>query len=398
MAGTLFIRFERDGVAWRSVGPRAGAGRGALAEAAGQVQGRRVVVLVPAADCLLLRTEMPTRNRERILRAAPYALEERLAGDPEDLHFALGSREAGNAATFAVVSHAVMEDWLARLSEAGITPAALVPDITALPASSEAWTLVREPGGALLATGGQRGLALDPDNLTLGLQLALDEAEEPPQRLAVLECDPDTPPLPPLEVTVDQVACGEGVLHHLAAAFPGANPIDLLQGPYSRSEQLGRLWRPWRAAAVLAGLWIVTHLVALGLQNRELAAQELALRGHITEVYLDTFPDARKVVDPRLQMERRLSALRSGQSGGEQGFLEILARAGAPLSRTEDLTIRNLRYRNGRVDVDLTVANLQMLDALKQSLEGERLSVEIRSARASGDQVEGRLEIREGHA
>ena len=54
---------------------------GTLEEAATQVHGRPVVVLVPATEALTTTVDLPIRGGPRLLAALPYALEEQFATD-----------------------------------------------------------------------------------------------------------------------------------------------------------------------------------------------------------------------------------------------------------------------------------------------------------------------------
>ena len=45
-----------------------------------------MVALVPSAHVLLTHAQVPARRASQLLAAVPYALEESLAGDVDDLH------------------------------------------------------------------------------------------------------------------------------------------------------------------------------------------------------------------------------------------------------------------------------------------------------------------------
>ena len=63
------------------------------------------------------------------MRAAlPFALEEQVADEIENLHFAPGARRPGGDLPVVVVAHDRMSAWLDRLRDAGIRPARLVPE------------------------------------------------------------------------------------------------------------------------------------------------------------------------------------------------------------------------------------------------------------------------------
>src|SRR4029077_14375579 len=94
---------------------------------------RRVAVLVPAAEVLGLDVELPVRTGARALRLVPFALEEQLASDVETQHFAIGPSQVPGRTAVAVVTRAVPEEWLARLSAAGIKPDLLCADAALMP-------------------------------------------------------------------------------------------------------------------------------------------------------------------------------------------------------------------------------------------------------------------------
>ena len=104
---------------------------------------RRVVVLVPGAEVSLYEARVPGRNRQRVLRAIPFALEEQLADDVEMLHFALGDSLGADRYPVAVVERQRMDAWLAQLREAGISAHQWVPDTLALP-RTDGWSLLPE--------------------------------------------------------------------------------------------------------------------------------------------------------------------------------------------------------------------------------------------------------------
>src|SRR5690349_2723143 len=96
---------------------------GPLALAAPRVPGRRVCVLVASADVLLAHPEVPIKVGAKLQQLVPYALEEQLAENIEDLQFALGKRASESPGVpVAVVARALLDQWLATLRAAGIEP------------------------------------------------------------------------------------------------------------------------------------------------------------------------------------------------------------------------------------------------------------------------------------
>ena len=406
MAGRLFIRLPEEDdhheVTWlveEAEGKaEARAARSPLEDISLHAPGRRVIVLVPASQVLLTRARLPTRKRQRVLAALPYALEDQLAADVETLHFALGRQAPTGELNVAVVARRRLADWLARLRACDIEPDEMIPDVLCLPWQEGAWSALQERDHTLLRTDAQGGVSLDNLSLATLLDLALEEAGEArPARIQWYHLPEAAPPAPPGETALEARPLETDPLELLARHHDPGLGINLLQGEYSRREQLGRYWRPWRLTAAL-GLTLILLSAAITVGDYVRLRQERdALRQRIERIYLDTFPEARRVVNPRVQMERRLQALRAGGATAAGGFLALLEQAGPVLQATPGLELRRISYRDGHLSIALMIADLQGLDALKARLgEATGLAVEIQSASARDGKVQARLEIREG--
>jgi general secretion pathway protein L len=398
---TIYVRLEEHGAAWlvqNSDGSFLREQRGDLAEAARAAAGLRTVVLAPATHVLLTHTTLAVNNRHKLRQAVPYAVEEQLSDDVENLHFALGARRSEVGLPVAVVARERLREWLARLTEGGLLPSALVPDVLAVPFSDGEWSLLLGREGVLLRTGQTRGHAMALEELGLLLDIALAQAGDArPERLRVFDGREDggatlvAATAEAWDVPVSVETCVHGELGLLARQLGGPLPLDLLQGEFGRREQLGKLWRPWRNAAALFGLFVLIQGGVATYDYLRLSSEAAYLSQRIEEVYRQTFPDARNVVDPRRQMETRLAALK----GGSDGFVTLLAGAAPVVHAGGRTEISALRYKDGLLDLDLNLADLQTLDKLKQALVAKGLGVDIQTASARAGKVEARLQIRE---
>jgi general secretion pathway protein L len=383
---------------------------GELKEAAVQAAGARVAVLVPGTEVLLAQVELPAMNRSRLARAVPFVLEEQLADDVENLHVAVGERDVAGRVANAVVARDTLDAWLARLRAVGLQADVVSPELFGVPRddTSDGWTLLIDESRALLRTGPQTGLGFDPGSLVPVLNACLDGAGETlPERLEVTVCADDSFENSPVyrdlaelcaeqEVELSLYLADEAGDVMLAQSFDEQTAINLLQGDYSRKEQLEKLLRPWRPALILAGLWLVLQFGLLGVEYTRFSTQHSELNEQITTLYRETFPEARKIVDPKVQMEQALQKLRGGD-GDRSGLLPLLNNAGAVLNDTPGLQLRSLRYSNGKLDVDLRLPDLQALDGLKQTLSGPAgLTVEIVSASSRDGKVESRIALSGG--
>jgi len=366
---------------------------GSLEEAARQAVGARVTVLVPSEDVLLTRVNLPITNRQKILKALPYALEDQVVGDVEDMHFAAGERDAEGLLNVAVCARSCMEKWQERLKDAGLMADVMMPDCLALPLRDQHWSLFADANRFVLRSGSCQGYAFDADSRDFYLGLLAQDAKK--AEIETLDFwSEDELELPGL--TIERQSLEGGFLQLAKTGVQSAKPVNLLQGDFSRREQLGKMWRPWRFAASVGAIWFVLSLSLAAVENAKLSAENDALKEQAVSIYKGLFPDARKVPNPRQQLEQKLKELQGG-SADDKAFMELLATSGPSFTGASGVQLRSLRYKNGIMDVELEAPSLQSLDKLKQTLvETAKMDVEIQSAAAKDNKVQGRLQIKRG--
>jgi general secretion pathway protein L len=365
---------------------------GSLADAAAEASGLRVLVLMPATDCLLTSVRMPGRNRKKLLQAVPYALEEQLSDDVEKLHFAVGVELDGGNWQVAVINKQRMETLMAALGEAGLDVQEVIPEQLAVPQTEGGDSVLIDHDMATVRNGTYSGYAVDRDNL--GVVLAAGKQEDEGTAVLQLYVEQDATPDPgdyPAEVRIEHYA--RDPLSILSQGLD-IKAINLLQGEFGQSGEWNRIWRPWRATAALLLAGVLISNAVMAVDYYRLGKESDQLKIQIEETFRKTFPETKRLVNPRAQMQQKLDQLQNRQGTGNR-FLDLIGQAGVVIKDTKGVEVTGANYRGGRLDLDLMVSNLQLLDQLKQALtKGNKLSVEIQSATTESDQrVKSRLRI-----
>lgn len=130
----------------------------------------RTIAVVPGADVLLRRLDLPSGADSQVRAAALWALRDELASPSDRLSVALGPVSTdGRGRLVAVTASALLRAWTDFLASLGVRPDALVPDYMILPEPEDGVTLVRVLG-ADVAVRTRHGAA------TLQADLAMDQA------------------------------------------------------------------------------------------------------------------------------------------------------------------------------------------------------------------------------
>jgi general secretion pathway protein L len=391
-------------IAWRRVGEQGATPvmHGHLSQVAEQTSGAKVVVLVPSRYILTTKIKVPTTNRKRLLQAIPYAIEDQLIADPEDQHFALGDIDADGDLSLAIVQRDTLDKWLNTLKENQLYPDMVLPDIYALPEEAQSWHIAANADTLILRTGSQQGMQCPTMQLPLVLPLLQRDLEMMPERVVVhaegnvLAVENSFSMLDEAPEVETQVVDADVVLTCVSnVAFEPKTVINLLQGDYSRREQLGKYWRPWKLAASLAAIWFVVNVVMMAVSNVQLGNVEKDLREQAKAIYKQAVPEARNIPKPVKQMKDLLAKLGGGNVGDDQ-FMLLLSRSAEALKTTQGLLLQSIRFKSGVLDIEMEVPGLQVLDQLKQKITSAHpdLQVDIQSAKSRDNSVQGRVQVK----
>ena len=325
--------------------------------------------IVPAEAVSLFRLDLPIRGSRQRLAALPFALEDRLAGPIDGLHFALCDGAGGPGVLAAVISRDAL---LAERDAADGQQ--LVPECLTLPVPAAAetgamrWAVCREGDRALVRLSDGTGFAAQ-----IGVLSHLwRHAGEP-------------------EVTSFGAALPSDMRWSDAEAgaeIPDAATLatDLRQGAFAR---------PLRALAAVVALAALAHL---GLAYADLRAQRAlaeGLRIEAQRLLAERIPEATIYDDPRLLMA---SLARSGSSG-TGGVLPVFETAAdALLASGRSVSLRSLSWsdRSGALTLQVEAARLEDIQRMEEALRGAGLSVTAGTATQAEGAAQAELVLRAG--
>ena len=387
---------------------RSGVSSGSLQEAAVAAQDRPVIALVPAVDILTTTVHMPVRSASKIRTALPFALEENLAQDVSDLHFAIGERQADNRLSVAVVAHDRMTDWLEQLAAAGIKPAILTAENQGLAKIPGTLSLLVDDDAILFNDGAGDEFVMQnvqpSDVLVVAGQLAEKTGDETATSgHAVIFCTPEKDQQLSHEWialrhemhSVDVNVLPDGVFPKLAVTVAAGNGVNLLQGKYGKKTEYSVLFRPWKAAAILLLALTFVSVASKGLDYQRLQDEKTALQSQFMSEYQKIRPDdTREIVDPRATVDSLKRAM--GATAGPQVFLPSLRELGSAIAANSEAKIEAISYRAGVIDLRMTAPDVPTLDRIQQSINASgRFDAKIQSTDQVADRTNGRIQIRE---
>ena len=381
--------------------------RGSLTLAAAVSRSGKVVALAPATQILLAAPELPPGSGAKLARAVPFALEELLTEDIDQLTFALGRRRPSGATPVAAVSRTVLQGWLSDLHAAGLEPLAMYPDISLMPENPGQTVLWLEKERLAVRRPGALPFAVELSPMSEALVVAgviadpLDTTSEPkaPESVVLYATREDwanvQQELEQLTERFDSLKVQllpDGPLPWLARGLGTTDAVNLLQGEFARSTDFGARWRQWRTPAALAAALLAVHVAAQALQIRQVKHETVALDGQIANIFSAAMP-GEAMQDPRRQMQSRLDRIHKSGAGPEY-FLRTLKVLSDALAVTPKTEIQGLSYREGSLDMRVSAPSLAALSQLSQFIEKQGMKAEIQSSTPVANGVEAHIQLR----
>jgi general secretion pathway protein L len=353
-------------------------GEGPLAELPHRAE--RVQLVIPASQVLITRARLPHSARRHAGSVLAYAVEDETVGEPDANQVSwLGA--AGDNDVLAVVNKAGLARWHDALSAAGVRGYEVHCETLLLPWTTGVWSLAWDGREGIVRTGEFEGAATDcgdRETPPLSLRLMLEEAKAhtaEPTSIALYTTVADA--APDIEAWARElgIAVRPAGNWNWRTAPPGAG-ISLAQERQRWRVFTGATAR-LRPAAWIMGAALAIHAAALVIDWTSLANEHRALRKQMESRFRAAFPDAVAVVDPALQMRRKLAEARHATGQPDSGdFLPMIEHVAAAVKALPAGAVRTLSYESGRLTLELSAVDEAGVRRIVARLAQSGLSVD----------------------
>ena len=357
-------------------------------------RGSKVVLLIPNSDVSLAEAQVPSKNKKQMLQAVPYALEETLAEDIDDLHFSIYRENDEAMIKVAIINRDRLSFWIDLLKEQDINVHSVLPAMFGLSIAEEGWAVGIDEDEAQVRQGPLNGFASSLDALDFLLPAEIEE-HEPTALYVSGDSLRVTRVLQNHDVDIRAGISSQSI--NMESLKP-ALELNLLNN-FSRGESALKNvnWSPWKPVAAIGGLLLATWVGMFMWQNKQTSKQLEDLESQITSVYRSTIPGG-KLTDADAQlssMTSTLSRLQGNLNAASVSPLPTIARLAPLLKQFNSMSIKELGFKRNKLQVKVETPNLSMLDQFKQAAAGSQLEVVIGSSKTTADNVASTLVIQE---
>ncbi len=333
-----------------------------------------IILLVPSTDINLLNVKIPKMKRSQLARALPYAIEDRLCEDIEQLHFAAGQwLNNTDILSVAVTSQQKMEQWLAICKANMIEPQLIIPDIFALSYQAEQWTCYLENNLVLIRTGLQTGLAIEIEQAALVLNTLAEN--EPPNtiHLASIEASLAQTFATTLSPRITKTIATPPQNLLLQALSMNDNTINLLQGHYKTARKKLTLPIDWRLSIQLAIAALILFIVTESVNYWVIKHRNEKLQQQISLLSQSVLPGETIDMNTQPYIERELHLL--NQLGKGNAFLTSMDLIGNSLTQYPGLVLMQINYQDNLLTLVIQANNQQNMTAWLNDLRSKHMTI-----------------------
>jgi general secretion pathway protein L len=396
---TYFIQLFDDQLQdcnWLRFNERTPAGQarpGKLSEILTEAASSRLVLILPAASVVLHKVSIVAKSRAQIAAALPYALEDELASDIEQMHFAYRTLDRSGNQLVAVVERDLVQRLHALVTRHHFESVLLLPQILTVPWQPDSWSLFVQREQALLRKDLSDGYAMDvvamPELLTTEKELYRQQHDgEGAPELNIYNFSPDQ------EVEGGSLLGGDSEALAVMARYWLDNPdteINLFQGEYQIVRPMRDLLRQWSMAAGIAVIALVIYLMNVAVDNYLLARERDGLEASMQSLY-ETIFNEKPAGNPADSMRKKLVSLGS-ESGDGNNFISVILLSGREFLADSQTSITRLRYTGNDMEVDLETSSIEQLEKLQQKLIAASVQAQLKAVSNDNGKVRGRLVV-----
>ncbi len=348
------------------------------------------VLLLAGTQCQVLHTPMPIKQARQIIKALPFALEDKLANELDQNHLVYLGREDGEAYA-ATITH----ESMATISQSHPCKKMFFLPLL-LPVINNGISVLIINGQACVRLGELFAYCVPTELLALTLEKQLTDKDNTPTLALCFSQATDDLLIVQLEslgLEINMQRYSDMHKHILAETLISNN--NLLTDSYQVKEQKAHgASNKFKALAALAACLFVTIVTSnfIGASQKDNLAS--LIEGASKQYYQQLFPGEKVRRGLKRLFSDKLESA-SPDAHGATGFTQILAKASAEIRKNKDAQLQSVRFtdKKGVLEISLLTNNIAQLDSIKQMLEKNHLKVEIASANNDGKRIKGLLKV-----
>ena len=369
---------------------------GNLNDISDQEKNNTVIIMLPGEEILSKSLILPIKSNAKLKQAIPFAMEDDIASDINDCHFAFEKSEIDESIIVNVIDKKLFKNYLNRLKEIKISPSFVVSENSCVYKTEDTINLIIEDAKAHGRCGFKEPYTLDIMDLT-DIIKALESNNNINHLQISLSKNNDSlvkqiSGLADNYKSVDTKILSKGAFQEFIKNYFVQDHINLLQGDFKPKIKFEKVLKPWRKSAALAIFLLLSLLINNVLTTNKLVNYESNLSAYFLNEYKYFYSNARNVDDPI----RIVNSIKNGAQLNMNNsiFLNGLDIISESVAKESNVQLSSLSFTDNRFNLRVLTSTLTSLDSLITNINtNSSLNAIIQTTNQSDNKVESRIEI-----
>ena len=368
------------------------------------------VIGVAPGDAIACHTALiPGKRRKVVESALPYALEERLTEDVDQIHFKLLDWRSNEPIKAVVTAKVRVESWIKHFRQYGINLDAIIAEYFLLPkhAKSDITISPGVDGQFHIRMERYRGMLVDMDGFSYWwdsiknskLSVSITDLDYAKRLIKLADQE--------VEPGVESINSGSSnMISHwdIGGEFTqwltnsddheGFDEFNILDGEFQplhnrKSANLLKI------AGVVGILAIVVHLGIMTFAVNEFTKKRDKINSEMRSLFSNYFPGEPYLDRPRSQITTLIAQAKSGTNTSTE--FQVLLNAVSQITPKFNAIVDEVSYRDSEMIVLCTVRDLASLDNIRQGfIDLGSINAVLLSSGARDGKVTGRFQLSKG--
>ena len=368
---------------------------GNLNDISDQEKNNTVIIMLPGEEILSKSLILPIKSNAKLKQAIPFAMEDDIASDINDCHFAFEKSEIDESIIVNVIDRKLFKNYLNQLKEINISPSFVVSENSCVYKTEDTINLIIEDAKAHGRCGFKEPYTLDIMDLT-NIIKALESNNNNHIQISLSKNNDSLikqiSGLTDTYKSVDTKILSKGAFQEFIKNYFVQDHINLLQGDFKPKIKFEKVFKPWKKSAVLAIFLLLSLSINNVLTTNKLINYEADLSAYFLNEYKYFFNNARNVDDPI----RIVDSIKNGAQLNMNNsiFLNGLNIISESVAKENNVQLSSINFTDNRFNLRVLTSTLTSLDSLITSINTNgSLNAIIQTTNQSDNKVESRIEI-----
>lgn len=369
--------------------------QGSLADLPATNTSYDIVVYVPTENINTLNVTLPVMPAAQRPQAALYALEEQLVEDVQNLHAVVWEQHQDHLYGVAIIQKSLLQNWLDKLRSVNIVPSKMYADVITIPAEDNEWAIVSHEELLYVKIDKNSGFAIESDFVQTILQEMIATLKMPPKQIRIYDKHDKILSLLFNDFNIPIVTTLEN--EQIDSRYFWVNFNDslvncnLLQGEMLPQESLYEKYNYLRMPLILSAILVVLIFLTNVTKWFYLNHEENILQKQIASIYMQIFPEATSVINPRARIEQLIAKSSEEQKGTD--FFNLLGTVGQVVRNMPLIKLQTISYNGNQLIIDVKVENANALKQFNDQLSKYPINIKQGETLSTGTTITSKFYV-----